>query len=389
MPKRPHVNRGFTLVEMSIVFTISGILLTMAIETGKPLYIKKKLFETRHAIDTIVDATNKYFGTYGRYPCVASMSAAPDNPAYGVATDCTDHSVPPGTCNADYCVAIRTMGIPPVAHRVRIGSVPFRDLHNGLLDAARGFLLYSPPYPIGAEDTIDSYKNRFTSAVPETQATDNYSQNGGAIRVHDEFNHILHDTGDYVLVSHGRNGIGARTFYGTPTTPCATAVGLDQENCNMGWSFVDALRSDAAGPTYYDDTLVYRTWLSYFLWNITPANADNIHNMNTGNVGIGLTNPLEKLHLKNGGIIATGNLRSNNICDDTGHDCFSADIIGGTALPACPPGQALEGIAHSAGNCKPTLNADNSETCGPHKFVNGFQYNTVTKKIHVLCISAP
>lgn len=371
--------RGVTIIEMGIIVGISGVLLASMAEVARPYFVKKRLYDTQQSTNTIVGGLNKYFGTYGRYPCVASMSAAPGSPNFGVATDCTDQSVPPGTCNADYCVSIRS------GQRVRIGSVPFRDMKNGMLDVARGFQLYAAPYPIGAGDTIDAYKNRFTYAVTEVQATDNYAQGRGAIRVHDEHNNILNDATSYVLVSHGKNRIGAHTFWGAATTPCAMATGRDRENCSMGWSFVDALRSDVSGAAYYDDTLVYRSWLHYYLWDVTPLNSAHIHNLNPGNVGIGTMNPTQKLHLKNGGIIATGNLLSDSLCDDAGNDCFATDIIGGTALPPCPRGQAMRGIDHSTSNCQQTLNANKSGICPPNKFATGFQYNTVTKHITILC----
>jgi len=403
--------RGFTFAEMSAVLVITGMLLVPAAQLMQNYYAAKAVSDTQQSMNTFLSGLSQYFNTYSRFPCPASISAPP-GPAFGVATDCTDHSVPVGSCNADYCVIGGTGKNGPV--RIRVGAIPFVQLRDGQSFPGEPLNTYaasSPAvarFPTGSGDTVDGYQNRLVYAVTEIQATSGYLQNDGGINIQDQYGNEINQYADYVLISHNRQGLGTYNYDGAKQgTSCSADTGFEKADCKDATTvaapnaavFVDALYSNAPGPNFFEDTLLYRPWMPYFLWEVTPANPNNITNLNTGNVGVGLMAPTEKLHLKDGNLAATGDLYTHTLCDtNPTPNCFTTDIIAGPVgmpvLPAglsvpqpglCPAGQAMSGIANSTGSCAATLTASGSGTCPAGQFAYGFTYDTVAKTMTMLC----
>jgi hypothetical protein len=351
--------------------------------------------------------------------------------------------VPTGQCspNGDYCVIAGTGLNGPV--RIRVGAVPFMQLHNGqdFTHSTPPEALYtytdtnplnrpSQPFTIGGGDTLDGYGNRLVYAVSENQATSGFLQSNGGIFIEDENHHTINATADYILISTGKNALGAHDYNGNlQSGACNTGAGADTENCKDATTvgganashFLDSLYNFAPGPGYFDDVVLYRPWMPYFLWQVTPSNANNINNLNTGNVGLGLVGSIpgkgpdpatEKLDLRGGNLVlsgaggVTGGLYTNQLCDNaTTPNCFDPALIGGPdpnvyggtgGLPVipsgvtvpqqgtCPVGQVIVGIANNQATCGVALGPSGSGSCGG-KFAIGFQYTTTTKTIVMLC----
>ena len=76
--------QGFTLLELSIVLLISGLILSLGIFLALN-YLKAIQIEKA---DRVVENANKnlsdFLGTYARYPCPADPAILPGNPNYGV-----------------------------------------------------------------------------------------------------------------------------------------------------------------------------------------------------------------------------------------------------------------------------------------------------------------
>lgn len=167
--------KGFTLIEMSAVLLILGLL----VAAGGRLYTQwlefKAVEDTRTDITTANMALQNFLETYGRYPCPAGLTIDRDDPDYGRETDCADTSVPiggTGTVNgkadAYYVVSSqrgpvtytsRSAGTDTTAvPRIRIGTLPFRMLgleEEEAYDGWRRRLMYAVTENLGVSDIFE------------------------------------------------------------------------------------------------------------------------------------------------------------------------------------------------------------------------------------------
>ncbi len=404
---------GFSLVELAVVIIISGFLFATAITLYQQYLEKKRIYATQAKIDTLNSAMDRFFAEYGRYPCPADSSLGPGDVNFGVETDCSlappatpGISVAVGQVNDDDNLATK------VATDIRKGSIPFATLKQG--STLFGQDLYQFEYSIGADDTVDTYKNKFTYVLTERQGTLDYLPRLGAIEIYDEHgtapDNLLsrnpnNNHADYVIISHGEKADGAWPYYGnTQLGNCGTSPAKQQENCDNDDTYVSSLRYDT-GANEFDDLLVFRTWANYFLWEIADVDID-IYNLNTGNVGVGGDDPQEKLHVYEGNAVADekavidatqdASVLADEYCIFNagvpgGQDCFTPDIVAGTgvncdALDAANSGNvATVALANNTLNCDTIYNAAQNPTCGTG-FMNGFTYNQATKTLQPNCV---
>lgn len=243
--RRRAGNSGFSLIEVTIVLLIGGLILS-SISAMLVVYVKKSnLSLTRERLLTIDEALQDYLSLNGRYPCPASLSSAPDTPTYGF-----EQATPAGLCETSPVVSGRN------GRNVRLGAVPVRSL--GLPD----------------DFIADAWAVRFTYAVTEALAeSGTYDSSEGAISVVDSAdNHIAIDptlatghadrdgTAHYVIVSHGENELGGTPEGGGSALPCPAAGTQENENCDNDATFRSSIRlSSATGSSYFDDVVDYRT----------------------------------------------------------------------------------------------------------------------------------
>lgn len=225
---------GFTLVELSVVILIGGILMSF-MGTALLAYMKKsQVTKTQFRIEKIKEAMRQYLDVNGRYPCAADRTIGPENSNFGreVTT----------TCNSgNFSGTVRDGG-------VRIGAVPTRTLN------------------LPDEFIADAWGHKLTYAITENLATPLlYQADGGSITVQDSTGLSLvspANTAHYVVVSHGRTGdgsfpLGASTNPSVPCPPAANA--LDNENCDDNNVFVATLvNSDAVSTNFYDDYVLFK-----------------------------------------------------------------------------------------------------------------------------------
>lgn len=365
--------RGFTLIETSIVFLAFGILLAGFF----PLYAlnqkNERMTETLTNTDIIANAISNYFIQNGHYPCPARLNATPSDPDYGVPTDCTDTSVAVGDCSNGICIeeretAIAALGSKP---RVRRGAVPFR-------------VLSKPEFL-----SEDGYRSRIEYVVTEI-LTDvaTYNKNYGGISVVDGQTpprSLTKDPGTihFIVFSHGPDRAGAYSRNGVMEIPCG--AGQDAENCNTSATAPQAVyrmmqTSESDGADHFDDLVKYFTTVETPLWVIADAAGTNIRDAGiakqiaVGTAGsFAATDPLSldvAIHAQ-----AEGTLKTGQLCDHNGLNCFAPELIGGampemdcagnpdgpyvTAISSgkvtcgdtveilCPPGQVMKGITAS------------------------------------------
>jgi len=408
-------SNGFTLVEFSVVMTIFALLVGSAIFLYAQYYEKKKLEENITSIESMEDAIKAFFAVEGRFPCPAPLTAGVGDSNYGMELDC-QNTVP----SPDYRLTTNTIEIDGTNEnvRIRIGTFPFRSIFETLADEAIVNPDNSPFLSrLTSDDVLDAYGRQFTYAVTEEQATTGYKDKAGAIEIFDEHGQLIAERKDFILVSHGDDGSGAITKNGTPYAGCNTGT-VDEENCDNDPVFVAGLRSETAGPNYYDDTVSQLQYIPFYLWDQTEEGSYNIINENFGNVGINVTDPQERLHVEGNvtaGYFGVGSAFSENLCAENSGiwnaDCFSAEVIAGTLDPnhldpdnddldnndiACPPGSLMKRIIDGGTGSVGSQEGDNdcfqieydsaNTNCAPNEYVKKFSYDLGTRQITATCV---
>lgn len=300
-------NAGFTLLELSVVLVIMGILTAGGLVAGAIMIEKKSIIDTKALVEQANEALTDYYKVNGRLPCVASMLDEPGTANFGVELDewaadtCFNKISPPaGTWEVDN----------GSGNWIRIGMLPVRTL--GLNDSA----------------ARDHFNSRLLYAVTEKLTNDgSFGAATGAINVLDSDGNIILSDAAFVVLSHGKDKKGAYQFQtGSQVTSCGTSTNLDVVNCtvNSGGpddaAFRDAAYNDGEMEDFFFDDLV--AWVPKFhlmgertvsssLWAVGTGN--NIYsvgvdeNTNTTNVGIGTDDPENKLQVE--GITAASAFR--------------------------------------------------------------------------------
>ncbi len=230
---------GFSLIEMSVVVAVLGLLAVTMLTSGLIGREKYRLTETEEKMEKIKAAVQVYYNRNGFLPCPASGSELPDTANFGTSTNCAAGTV---------------AGVTDFAQGgnddLRIGVVPTRTLV--LPDSYMN----------------DEWGNRFSFVVVKKLATDATTFNSfvtvlttGVIQLKDEAGAQLTATSasavnGYVLVSHGKDKKGAYSKQGSVGYTCGSVTtALDADNCDNNAAFVQAEINDdegAAGAFYYD-----------------------------------------------------------------------------------------------------------------------------------------
>lgn len=345
---RPASQKGYTLIEMAIVFSVLGIIMASFIAAYGLYHKNQKTLTTLSNANRVVEALGHYLVRNGRYPCPARMDVPRDHIDYGMETDCTDTSIAPGSCSNGLCIEAgeRLVNINPnpgppvnITPRVRRGAVPFRIL--GLPEAA-------------AED---GNKIRMYYAVTENLTTTaTYRKDAGGISIFNESDASLitpSGSAHFVVFSVGDDRRGAVTRYGQPYQPCADpAAAADAINCHTAAGHPDdkaryrvAEHSTTAGAAHYDDYIRYYASVETPLWRVTGATSTDIVDLVDvgagGRVGVGVATPSAALQVI--GAVRTASsdsLMLRDICDQAGNNCFRVDSISGD--DSNPPTAALQ-----------------------------------------------
>lgn len=291
---------GFTLIELSIVILISGILISAFLSMA--LLYRVQLEEER--LDEVVAIGKEAiisYEDYGRYPCPANPSLPIDDANYGL-EDC---SLPIVDGVISGIVPSRT--IEKIENKITkvIEDVPVNLLsivesksaiHFNFTDPWGRPLLYAVTASMTAAGTFD-----YNAGV--ISITDEHGRNTGGI------NNNAH----FVVYSLGKDN----------TCP---AAGTESNNCNGDSNFVDGIRYTVNGANHYDDKVAYFTKRSVSLWsNHLDNNSKTVgdaKNDNTGNIGINTVNPQAKLHV-NGNLRVSKDAIANAYCDNGTVNCIN------------------------------------------------------------------
>ncbi|MFN7611177.1 MAG: type II secretion system protein, partial [bacterium] len=309
MPFSSRRRAGFSLLELSVVLAILGLLTAGGLSIGGIMVAQQANTSTNENPDEIQQALIDFVKTQCRLPCVAPLTVDPANttaPIFGTELEA-------GGCLATTTASGGSLRAVDGTRIVRIGGVPTRTL--GLKDRM----------------AADEFGNRFLYVVTENlTTTGGFSAvaNLGAIGVRDGsggagfiLDPIVSPTNPnggaaFMLISHGPDGKGAvRHKTNNVTNACGTGTNLDVENCNLSSTdinFRDARFNDGSQiASFFDDFtrfmpkyhLVGSSGSS--LWGNTGDDIFSIGNdgnTTTGNVGIGVSVPGAMLDIGNGSV---------------------------------------------------------------------------------------
>jgi prepilin-type N-terminal cleavage/methylation domain-containing protein len=229
--------KGFSLIELSIVLAISGILMSGSLMFYSATQQKKQYDTTKQRLSDIRTALTFYVITHGNLPCPAS---------------------PSGDYSADQCLH----GTDPISGVARYSiDTPSHLPTDGRDDVWTG-IIPMKELRFDSEQIQDGWGHEFTYAVSRRLTFPNGMKGNplplGIISVIDENGKSVldkPDTGRYVIVSHGSTGAGAWIPHGG-RKPC-TENTLDGKNCLGLNVFVVAPVSKQSGKNFYDDIVIH------------------------------------------------------------------------------------------------------------------------------------
>jgi prepilin-type N-terminal cleavage/methylation domain-containing protein len=228
---------GFSLIELSIVMMITGILLSGYLQYYMATDQKKHYDITKQKLQDIRTALMLYVATHGNLPCPAT---------------------PTGDYSADSC-ANETDPMPGVE---RYNIVPPHDEPTDGKDEVWTGILPMKELRLDKEQIQDGWGNMYTYAVSRRLTFPNGMRGNpiplGIISVVDQSrNNLLDeaDTGRYVVISHGPTGAGAWLPSGG-RKPCDIST-LDGNNCLGQNVFVIAPTAKQPGVGFYDDIVIH------------------------------------------------------------------------------------------------------------------------------------
>jgi len=263
-------NSGFTLLELSIVLTIVGILLYGTLSVGLAQIDIGKVKSTQDKLDKINNAITVYYKVNGYLPCPANgADTAAGNPTtYGLS------QISGATCTTGTSL-LRDSGTT-----VYVGTLPSRSLNlpdDYMLDSWGDRITYGITKSCISASNWNYITAGATSGTKFCAATAGGTELG-AITINDGNGTAWPNKATYIVISHGKNGIGAWIKSGSTTrktgTSCSTA---EEYNANMtttgcgtsngataaNTTYYDAQYNDgtkvvAGVPVYYDDLVRWR-----------------------------------------------------------------------------------------------------------------------------------
>jgi prepilin-type N-terminal cleavage/methylation domain-containing protein len=217
-PRHAGTQRGFTLLELSIVLVIVALVTGMAVSGTIGILSSARQFATNRRMAGIEQALVKFRTGFDRLPCPADLTIAQGSANYGV------EGATPGTC----------IGGTPSANFSAAGAT------YTFATAAEGAV---PTVTLGLPNDFmyDGWGNRFRYAVdismtalgafPAMSLTCAY----GAVTVKDVNGTARSAAALYALISHGANGHGAYTQKGV-TLNAGSVNANEQTNCHCNSS---------------------------------------------------------------------------------------------------------------------------------------------------------
>jgi prepilin-type N-terminal cleavage/methylation domain-containing protein len=248
---RFNKNFGFSLVELSIVIVIMGMMMGAGLKYLAAQSENAVYSSTLKRQETIKLALVSYFRTHKNLPC-------PDTrPGGGNTGTFSTTNIPDGVENRNSA----TVSPPDTTQTcdANFGIVPFQTLgfsRDVALDGWENYMSYRVYYPA-------------SGAVNDWVRTTSFNAgNSGAVTVNDRYPANSATTSNktttavVAIISHGKNGLGAYTIKGTRNVlPSPNTLDEYQNTVGTGNIFSRELSEDTSNTVYgvFDDLVVYLT----------------------------------------------------------------------------------------------------------------------------------
>ena len=233
-PKPETRNKGFSIIELSIVLSILALVATTALTSTAGRIEQRRINVTKERMAVIMDAIEKYAEANNYLPCPSDNTLDYRSTVGRFGTNLTTGQEPDadgdGFClrgppainlaliNDSFDVPL--VGGATIQHRVVLGGVPVADLG------------------IGPEYAVDGWSRRFSyvvddqltwSGVAATPAANDggWDDEVGEIEIRGISGLTLTNNAAMVLISHGRNGYGAWPAEGGTTQIDNTSGGCN------------------------------------------------------------------------------------------------------------------------------------------------------------------
>lgn len=244
---------GFSLIELSVLVVIVGILAAAGISIMNSKINRTQYFDTNNKMTDIMKALRRYYARSHTLPCPAQPSALINDAGYGVSYTVSSACVGNGVAVAGGIVQTDIGG----GVYIRQGALPTRDL--GLPDS----MMY------------DAYSNKFTYIVTEGFTA---GATNGAITVNDGTGNNILENAAVAVISHGKDRKGAYTEGGTIGIACDSNH-LDGENCDADIAtltdtkFNDEVNQNGSNnASWFDDLIRWDNMET--ITGLTPSSTD-------------------------------------------------------------------------------------------------------------------
>jgi len=222
--------KGFSLVELSVIVTISSMVMVTFLHTSKGTAAVDERRITMQKINTLEKALNKYAEFFGHFPCPASAIAPPDSDSFGVSN-----------CGSAGVKTITTAGISENAY---IGAVPVTSLGLRRIDMIDG---WGKRIAYAVSENSTSYNNyKSSGATGSSIVVLNKFSTGTDLddqpSINEESTHAA-----WFLLSYGKDGKGATGFNGTvqgasSDNASAETINLPDSGGNFDHYFIHNLK---------------------------------------------------------------------------------------------------------------------------------------------------
>jgi prepilin-type N-terminal cleavage/methylation domain-containing protein len=248
-PYRACREAGVSLIELSLVLAIIGIIISSILIAAVGQTDTAKKSQTEKKLDTLERAFTAYAAINGRLPCPADATIASTSATAGI----------------EYCtgnLSFTVTSLPVATNAPNMSSPAYSSSGTGLsANVVIGGAIPTAALQLPTEFMLDGWGNKFTYAVSKaftSDGTTTYSfrnTNMGLIKIRDAAGVNRTDRTVMVLVSHGPNGFGAWSSKGTRNTASSNSDELENSELAVAW---DEIFVEKEVTSNFDDIVRYK-----------------------------------------------------------------------------------------------------------------------------------